>query len=627
MIAAENLRFDLQPYETVTSYVSRLAQYCGASSPSDLCLDFGFRWQDVVRGDDFLLQRLADIAGLDFEQLSKWSVRTTEPKRFQVAGEEAVRSSFVRSRIRVCPQCILDDNKRYGLYAPYRRIHWQFWATRSCPLHHAPLISLRPEKYTIYNYDFLGQVKKHWGDIERAAASNCNLSPSLLERYLVDRLHKRCTAPFLDSLPLYIATRLCEVLGLVLIYGPEKPISDASEADLSTAGEAGFLALRGHESDLYAALDGLVSHISRRTVRHQSDFGAFFEWLRNASLGPEFEKLKDKVRDYIFRTYPFQEGDIVMGKACSNPAVFSINGACRQLNMERQRMNRYLLETGAATIDKDENQVWLDAKIGRTELDVLKAEIHGRLTVQEAATHLGVSVDLLLELQEARFIAPTLDALDHRPKFRRPELENFLDKLVPERSSVPATSEDISPIAEAAIRVRCPTVNILTLIMAGELPTVRLSAKVMRLGDIGVSVTHLKRALPPLRMPALSKGDASRRLRMTYQTINVLADDGLLEVRRMRNPKSRQFLDAVTLESVERFEARFITLGHLARVNRRASGPFKMHLENQGVCPEVGDGSVSCYYDRRTVAWRLRKLGLMVPAGDWRKVSDEKGMI
>ncbi|WP_297340059.1 hypothetical protein, partial [Pseudophaeobacter sp.] len=152
------------------------------------------------------------------------------------------------------------------------------------------------------------------------------------------------------------------------------------------------------------------------------------------------------------------------------------------------------------------------------------------------------------------------------------------------------------------------------LILAGELPSVRLSAGAENLGAVGVSVTTWKRVLPPLQMPALSKCDASRRLRMTYQTINVLADDGLLEVNRLRNPKSRQFLDAVTIGSIERFEAKFVTLGHLSRINRRASGPFKTYLEKQGVCPEVGDGSVSCYYRRAGVAWRLRQLGLAISA-------------
>jgi hypothetical protein len=335
MISCQSLRFPIQPDETATSFVSRLTQYCNAGHPADLCLDFGFRWQDFVRGDNGLLDQVAEISGNDPEDVARWAVKTVAPHRFEVAGETAVRGSFVRSRNRVCPRCLLADRAQFGYLGPHRRPFWQFSTIRGCPVHEVPLITLPAEQYTIQNYDFLGQIGKHWGIIEDGAARAVKLPKTDLEGYLVGRLRGRRIAPFLDSLPLYIATRLCEMLGFVVQFGPERQVSDAGETELSQAGEAGFRALRHSEQDLYVALDGLVSPVSRRTVRHQSDFGALFEWFRNASLGPEFEALKDKIRDYIFRTYPFRAGDVVMGKACTSPAVFSINGACRELKMER----------------------------------------------------------------------------------------------------------------------------------------------------------------------------------------------------------------------------------------------------------------------------------------------------
>ena len=276
-------------------------------------------------------------------------------------------------------------------------------------------------------------------------------------------------------------------------------------------------------------------------------------------------------------------------------------------------MNRYLLETGAATFDKIENEVWLDAKIAHSDLSDLKAEMDGRMAVKDAAAYLGISVDLLLELQGAELIRSTLDALDQRPKFRRQCLNSFLERLGSKPTSAPAKNGDVSALVEAAIRVRCPTIDIIDLIMAGELTCILLDGATLGMAGIGVSVSELKRVLPPLHMPALSKGDTSRRLRMTYQSINFLVVTGHLEAKRLRNPKSRQFLDAITLESIQRFEAKFVTLGHLARINRRASGPLKAYLEGQGVCPEVGDGSVSCYYARASVAWRLEKIGFKLP--------------
>ena len=171
----------------------------------------------------------------------------------------------------------------------------------------------------------------------------------------------------------------------------------------------------------------------------------------------------------------------------------------------------------------------------------------------------------------------------------------------------------VSPLVAAAIRVRCPTVDIIELILARELECFPLQPRPFNMGTIGVSVSVLKKALPALHMPALSKGDASRLLRVTYQTINIFAADGVLEVQRLRNPKSRQFLDAVTLDSVHGFERRFVSLGHLSRHNKRASGPFKMHLEAEGICPEDARDGMSRYYQRKMITSCLPRLGFSVP--------------
>lgn len=39
------------PFETATSYTSRLVRRAGAETPFDLCLDFGLDWKAIVRGE------------------------------------------------------------------------------------------------------------------------------------------------------------------------------------------------------------------------------------------------------------------------------------------------------------------------------------------------------------------------------------------------------------------------------------------------------------------------------------------------------------------------------------------------------------------------------------------------
>jgi hypothetical protein len=610
---APDLSFPIMSDETATSYASRLSGYCGLGSPSDLSLDLGFRWQDFIRGDETCMLRLAQVTGINKETLLAQAIRTIARGRFLVSGQVCARGVFVRSRLRVCPRCLVADHEQDGRLGRYRRPIWQFTSIRSCPIHHVPLIALPAEKYTINNYDFLNQTEKHIGRIHQAADRDDSLAFTALEAYLEQRLKGQKANAFLDAMPIHLAMRLCEMLGFVLAFGPERLVSEASDADMSVAGERGFQALQFGEEGLFRALDTLVSPISRRTVRHQKDFGAFFEWLRNASLGSQFENLKDKVRAYIFRNYPFREGDTVLGKPSPSPVVYSINGACRQLKMERQRMNRFLLETGEAVVDPTAQEVWLKDKISAAELGRIKCEMSGRLSVEAAAQALRISIDLLAELRGAGHLAPVTDALDQRPKFRQVELEAFAAGLLPDAEDPAPVATDTVSLVSAAMRVRCRSVDIVELVQAGRLKTYDLGGERKGFDRVGVSLAELKIVLPPWEMAALPKGDAARRLRVNYQTIIYLAQHGMLTLQRLRNPKSRQFLEAVTETSLAQFESTFVTLGQLARLNRRASGPLKSQLEAKGICPAGVPAGISCYYDRYSTGFRLKQFGLALP--------------
>lgn len=70
--------FPIKPFETGTSYTSRLARYLGRPSPYDLCTDLGIDWPTVKRGEYDHLKRISEIGGADLEKLLHWSVRSLE---------------------------------------------------------------------------------------------------------------------------------------------------------------------------------------------------------------------------------------------------------------------------------------------------------------------------------------------------------------------------------------------------------------------------------------------------------------------------------------------------------------------------------------------------------------------
>lgn len=605
------LVFPLKRFETATSYVSRLTRYCGLHEPRVLCLDFGFRWQDFVRGDDDLLQKIATIGGACPRDLKRWAVRTVDKNRFEVCGQKATKASLVRSRLRVCPRCLIEDHQNGGRNGVFRRVAWHFWSIRTCPVHNVALVVVPPELHTLQNYDFVGQVRKNWTFINLQADNGVCHKPTEFEGYISERLDGAASNSFLDGLPMHVAARLCEVLGFVIQNGPKRRISEATDDDLRLAGQAGFEALRSGENGLYAALEAMVSPIALRTVRHQADFGAFFEWLRSSSMGEDFEMLRDKVRDFIFRTYPFREGDTVLGKTCPSPAVFTISGAWQSLGIQRHRMNRILLAEGLAHTDIADNSVRLHEGLKSGAIDDLRGRISARLNAIEAQSVIGVSLEMLYQLRDHGFIASTVDALDQIPKFELDGLEKLLANLNAWVTQTQPDGTDMVPLIDATKRVRCPLVDIVKLILGGKLRHLCRDAETRGLAGYRISLSELRAALPQFEMPGVTKGDASRRLRVNYPTINFLIADGVLIERRMRNPRSRQFLDAVCSTSLTAFEAKFETLGQLSKRYGRASGPFGCHLEAKGICPIETPAGISWIYERKGLEGRLRRAGLI----------------
>ncbi|MEO9824567.1 MAG: TniQ family protein [Paracoccaceae bacterium] len=610
MSIQHTLSFPIQQFETATSYVSRLALWCGLGSPSDLCLDWGFRWQDFVRGDDALFDKVARLGGACPFYLKRWAVRTTAPHRFAVSGQEGLKSSLIRTRLRVCPQCLVLDHEKGGQFAMYRRHYWQFASMRTCGQHRRPIITLPHEQHTILNYDFLGLVSTHWRNITDAANADAGQSGTDLEIYIMRRLDGEAVNPFLDAMPLYIATRLCEVLGFVMLYGPKRKISGGTGTELTLAGQAGFDALKAGEEGLLAALESLVAPAALRTVHHQADLGALFEWLRSSNLGEAFEPLRVMVRDFIFRTYPIQDGHTVLGKACTAPSRYTIHSAWQSLGIQRKRMNRILIDEGLASLDADENTVRLEGALGVADIAQIAARMQDRLVLQEVCNLLAIGPDIVHQLRDRAILAPVTDALDQVPKYERTDVTKVLDRLSRRVTMTGTSHRRLVPILDAARRVRCPSADIIGFILDGRLQSLGHDVQGSGLSGFQICLGELRALLTLPDLPGRPKGETSRLLRVTYPTVNHLISEGLLTIERARNPRSRQFIDAVTFDSIVAFEKSYVTLGQLAQHYKRASGPLGCHLEAKGVCPIETPATISWIYERRGLMRRLDAIGL-----------------
>ncbi|MEO9898206.1 MAG: hypothetical protein ABJD13_10975 [Paracoccaceae bacterium] len=180
-------------------------------------------------------------------------------------------------------------------------------------------------------------------------------------------------------------------------------------------------------------------------------------------------------------------------------------------------------------------------------------------------------------------------------------------------SGAQCPEREMVSIVDASRRIRCPSSKIVDLILKGRLESVWKDEDLVGLAAFKVNLSELRRALPPIERQGVTKGQASKMLRVTYPTINYFIEKGLLASKRVRNPKSRQFLQAVCSDSIDRFQRKYETLGQLAYRYKRASGPLGCHLEAKGVCPCETPQGFSWYYERKGLERRLKRAGLRLP--------------
>jgi len=320
-----NFALTLKPFETATSYTSRLAELCKAGNANELCRDLGIEWQAVVRGDDHALARIARFGGVAPEVLGKWAVRARNSKkeslRFEVCGHLVINKTMTRSRMRVCPKCILDDLKNGGVINVHRRLFWQFYAIRTCSKHACPLIFLPAEKYTINNYDVCRLVRKNHQFIVDAANRAERIESTEFETYLVDRLKGERNYPFLDSFEIHIVAHFAQMLGVTLSLPKDIPLRSVTEDQLRVACQSSFDVLKNGEAAFLQKLRDLNTSQNFGQSTHRTDLGYVFSWLTRARFGDDINPLKDLIRNYIFEHYPVPKGMKVLGKPCEEVRV------------------------------------------------------------------------------------------------------------------------------------------------------------------------------------------------------------------------------------------------------------------------------------------------------------------
>ena len=92
--------------------------------------------------------------------------------------------------------------------------------------------------FTLHGYDFTAQIRKHWHLIERSCPAP--QEHTAFEGYLFRRVAGERSAAWIDQLELNVASRGCQVSGLLRAHGPDGELSGQGEAEWARFGQLGF---------------------------------------------------------------------------------------------------------------------------------------------------------------------------------------------------------------------------------------------------------------------------------------------------------------------------------------------------------------------------------------------------
>ncbi len=106
---------------------------------------------------------------------------------------------------------------------------------------------------------------------ETAGVATCRTFTGY-ERYFLDRLRGARANPYLDGMPLAVATHFAEALGLTRM-GYRGPLREVGEDLLHEAGEAGFEVLRTGPEAFAAELHRLQSDPLQSNTSHKLGLG------------------------------------------------------------------------------------------------------------------------------------------------------------------------------------------------------------------------------------------------------------------------------------------------------------------------------------------------------------------
>ncbi|WP_312412430.1 TniQ family protein [Shinella sp.] len=594
---AELLPFN--PGEYVGSYCSRLAAACGYSNARALATRLGFRFQGLATGDDVDVRRFASALGTAQSQLVAGTV-VTRNRYSTISGERFSPSMMHRLHLRVCPQCIIEDELtaegRRG-FRSYGRLEWMVAPVQACRAHNCMIFVLKSQMpHYFLEHDFAAKLAIHREQIPMIARAAAYMEPDAYQGYVEGRLRSGPNGSrWLDAYPMHVVGRVCEAVGFVEHHGVSAGLTSLGPGELSRCAGRGYDIIQGGEVDFTEFLERLIGRFFKAgsDMKGRGLYGHLHTVLATASPEAAYEPLRKIMREVTTNSVPLAPGADCLGPITER-RMHSVCSASKKFGLQPKRLRNLLVRSGKVEPDaagRSYHRIVLDA----TEMEAFAKEVRDSLSFKETVANLGAERSQLASIVECGILrsfensisggaAPESGGgLTTTMSFRASDVAEIRRRI--ECLSAVSPSDHFVRLRSAVKMANCKHGEVVRLILDGELKNV---AKI----DNGEGLAALR--IDPYELREWTRGPdhgchSLREVELAIPASNAVVHalieaDHLKSVRR-RNPWKRHMQMVVEPDELARFISTFVSLGTLAHRHRRTTAGIERRLRKVGIVP------------------------------------------
>ena len=475
--------------EVPVSLASRLAAANGYASLKQFLAHVGLKAQAISEGEPAAIDHLSQLSGIAAADIGRFSLKRISHMLSSFGGTNIRTPPKLAASHRLCPHCVVEDLANGGekpSTRPYVRYQWFASGIHHCLVHGNALLNLDAGDF---QYDFAGFVDRYYDEIAARADLKSPVKATPADIYASERLARKQTNAFLDSLELYVAMDLFQVLGSFLDRRCE-PSIDRKAAD------RGFSAAAGGPRAIEAAVVGAITHSRPITHNVQSFFGPLLTWLRANRKRPEFVRVVDLFQDIAVRNLPLGTDDVFV-MPVKRRVIDSVSSASKRCGLTERRVREIVLREGLAPHALKQSQhLWFNMRLAEPHLKAAKEA----LTDLEAAALLGISATLIRYFRQSDIFSSHLGQRMNLNgvQLQRQDVETLLDALF-RGTPVVKGAVGLSSLAQAAAKTNCTFEEVVRLAKSRALPSLCAVPGTRILKDLLVDVSEVRAAVRAAR--------------------------------------------------------------------------------------------------------------------------------